>query len=449
MSPDATAARDLVARPMAALARRLGLRDGQAYTVVSGAVVALVLAVFGLPPVIDGVDAAARPAPVPAADTAIDAGTGAPAAPSTGGAVEVATPSLGGSRAPAVTVTNGVPPTVAPGGSPPTTDGAVAPPTSVAPPPTSVPAGTAAVLAPLDQPGLDDVAVAADGTIHVVTDDGLPALRPDGSALVSLDTAGDVLDEALVAGQPAARTRGLTGVTVTPDGDVVVADASTHRLLRHTDGGFETLVTVPDLPACGLLPGAGRCQPGLVDVPPLIEDVTAARDGTLYVADRGQGIVWAVVGGDIRPFQRVADRVPGEGPVAVTELWDGAIAIAVSARLTTLPPGLPVVLRVPTRGPDAGQATVAVELGIGEVPGDIVGADSGRVYVSIPGAGVVADIGLEQGDRIDLRGQGPATLREPTGLAIRDGSLVVSEPPGLTGGAGRLLTIAIFDRPVR
>jgi len=77
------------------------------------------------------------------------------------------------------------------------------------------------------------------------------------------------------------------------------------------------------------------------------------------------------------------------------------------------------------------------------VPADVVAGGSGRAYVSLPASGTIADIGIDQGDRIDIRGDAtePA-FAAPHGLALRARSLLVSD------ASDQLFDLAVEDRPV-
>lgn len=423
---------------MHALATRLGLRDGQAYTVVAGALVALLLGAVGLPPVLRGVE-------VPRIEQAV-ADRSVRSSPGTTVAVRE-----GVDRRPTPSISPGVatPPTSRPGSTPSRPQalpaGDAAPPTSV-PPPRAV--GDLRVVADIGPPGApDDVALAADGTVYVTSDS---ATRGPGR-LLAFAADGTRRGSWAAPDQPDDRERGLTGVAVTGDGTVLVADAATGRVLRLA-GSSSSLVpvaTIPDLAACGLT-GATDCEPGLVDRSPLLTDLAVALDGTVVVADHDQGIVWALVeGAEPEIFVPITDRSPVGGPIAVSFERNGQLLVAVSGRLSSLPPGLPAVFRVPVEDGDAGDPELLVDLADGEVPGDAVASRTDRLYVTIPSTGVIADIGIDQGDRIDLAATDDG-YEAPTGAALGDRALLLTDPSdfGGRGSFGRLLALTVNDRPV-
>ena len=420
----------LIPTQMHRLATRLGVRDGEAYTIVCGLVVALVLAVVGLPGVFRGFDPAGLDQAAAASPSAPS--TSAPDSPATT-TESATTPSL---------------PSLAPGPLPslPASPSAPAPaPTTIAPPATGGddrPLGEQSLLAEVPDPGApDDIAVGPDGTVYVVSDDDLVGGGP--SALWAFSSTGDLLQTWTAPDQPSTRTRGLTGVAVDPDGTVWVTDAATARLLRldRAEGALVPVAEVDDIAACGLLNLDSPCEPGLLSSAPLLTDVASAPDGTIVVADRGQGTIWRLDGSDLEVLTTITDRLPGDGPIAVSFASNSELLVAVGARLTSLPPGLPAVLQIRLNNGTAEAPNVVIDLEVTETPGGIVTGDSGRVYVALPSSGVVADVGIDQGDRIDIAGEGDPAFTGPLGLALRDRSLLVADT------SDRIFDLSINDRP--
>ena len=310
----------LIPTQMHRLATRLGVRDGEAYTIVCGLVVALVLAVVGLPGVFRGFDPAGLDQAAAASPSAPS--TSVPDSPATT-TESATTPSL---------------PSLAPGPLPslPASPSAPAPaPTTIAPPATGGddrPLGEQSLLAEVPDPGApDDIAVGPDGTVYVVSDDDLVGGGP--SALWAFSSTGDLLQTWTAPDQPSTRTRGLTGVAVDPDGTVWVTDAATARLLRldRAEGALVPVAEVDDIAACGLLNLDSPCEPGLLSSAPLLTDVASAPDGTIVVADRGQGTIWRLDGSDLEVLTTITDRLPGDGPIAVSFASNSELLVAVGA----------------------------------------------------------------------------------------------------------------------
>lgn len=426
----------MIAEQMHRLASRLGIRDGEAYTICSGLVVALVLAAVGLPGVIRGFDAPAT------AQVAAPAGSRSTEIETSGEQVSepaASAPSLPAIAAPTESRTPAGPSTADPSGSSPGAPGSPA----AVPPAGSRTPGDWARFAEIARPAAPGaLAVAPDGIVYVATDQA----GPGPSVLVAFSATGVPIGSWAAPGQPVDRSRGLTGVAVDHGGTVWVTDAATGRVLRldQASDALAPAAEARDLPACGLLSLRSPCESGLVDSAPLLSGVAVAADGTVVVADRAQGVLWVVDGTELTPLATIEDRLPGDGPLAVSFAGDDELLLAVGARGSSFPPGLPALLRLRLQdGEASGAPTVITDLAAGETPSDLVAGASGRVYVAIPSTGTIADIGVDQGDRIDIDGDGaePA-LEAPTGLALRTRSLLVSDT------SGRVFDLAVDDRPV-
>ena len=415
------------------VATRLGIRDGEAYTVVTGVLVALLLAVVGLPGVFRGFDPTefAQPAGAQSGETA------APAGPDGGPSTTATTSPLPPVNLPVIP-SSPTPPSSGVGGG--DTPESPAPPLPA--PPTTIAPRPPGEIRPFAELGLaaapDGIAIGPDGTVYVTSDDA----GAEPSTLWAFTAEGEPAGSWTVPDQPPARARGLSGVAVSPDDTVMVVDAATSRVLRldRSSDALVPVATVPDAPACGLLNMQSPCEPGLFSNPPSLEGIAASPDGEFAVADRGQGIVWTVEGDSVQELASFVDRTIGEGPVGLSYLYDGGLIVVSSGRLATLPPGLSAIFRI---RPDESEPEHVVDLGAGEVPGDIVAGDSGRLYVTIPTLGLVADIGLDQLDRIDIDvTTTDPTFRTPTGAALRNGALL------LTDHVSRIFDLAVLDSPV-
>ncbi len=428
------------------VAQRLGISVGQAYTAATGLTVAVTLAVVGLPPVLDGVDRS----------LAAPAGEASPVGEGTSG------PALGPDLAAELAI--GLAPVLQGGSSgsfppPRTADGRPA--DRPAGPQATVPAaaaadgplGTTRRFAPIPDPGAPaGVAVGPDGTVFVTTDNALTRGGSGASALLAFDPAGQLVGTWLAEGQASPRSHGLTDVAVDGTGAAWVLDASSARVLRldRAAGALVAVAEVPDLPACVLGLVAAPCEPGMSDGAPELRGLAARPGGGVLVADRAQGIVWSIApSGAVAAFAAVDDRLAGEGPVDVAVLADGSLAVAVSARLGSAPPGLPSVLRIPMSGGTAGAPEVVADLGLDDAPTSVVATASDRLYVALSGTNEVMDLGLEQGDQIRHGAGLDPAFDVPTGLALRDGSLLVTNqgPAGAGPDRWAVLAVAVADRP--
>ncbi len=442
--------RRVVEPVIGALARRSGLSVAQTYTVLSGLVLALLLSVTGLPPVLR---AAGRvvPAVAPAARPPGPDGPNGPDA--TPGDDEISAPSEAlGAVSPGLLPFSSPPPlssgpgSLANGGS----FSPDAPPSAAPHEPDTTPE-VGGVFANVPAPGAPpSVAVGPDGTVYVVTDSAGGRGDDAPSAIVAFDPRGKVVHTWAVTGQPAARQVGLTAVAVGPDGTAWVLDASRSMVLRldPTDGRVATVAEIPDVGPCVVL-AVDACEPGVVDSPPELRALLVEADGGVWVADRGQGLIWSIdARGAAHTFLGITDRLPGEGPVGMTRGRDGALVVTVSARASSVPVGNPAVLRIPvSEAGTPGTPEVVLDLQAGDEPSGIVTGATGLLYVALTGVNAVVVVGQPTGpERLEAPQPGFAS---PSGLALRSGSLLVANRALATPPARWvILTLPIDDRPI-
>lgn len=117
---------------------------------------------------------------------------------------------------------------------------------------------------------------------------------------------GTLLRSWTVPGQDLSVDHGVQVALSDAQGRLVLLEKSTARVLRLDlrTGRFTTYSRVPDLPTCA--PGAepDGCSPNLLDSPPIPNYAAWGRDGSLYLTDYGQAVVWRVPpgGGKARPW---------------------------------------------------------------------------------------------------------------------------------------------------
>lgn len=424
---------------LARVAGRLGIGVGQAYTLGTGLVVAVLLAALGLPPVLRGVDGSAAVALAPPAGS--DAAGDDAASPVPAAAAAVLTGAPGAVVVP-----------FRPAGSPGST-GARPAPVPVAPAPLPLPApvpappvdgGAARVLAELDEDAVPaGIAVGPDGTVYVAVDvpgtaSTILALQPDGAPLGSW----------AVTGQPAERDLGLTGLAVDDAGAVWALDASTSRVLRldPASSTISVVATIPDVAPC-IVPVASGCEPGLADGAPELRGLAVEGPGRVVVTDRAQGLVWRV-GTDAVPTVLVAfdDRSPAEGPDGIAVDAAGDLVVSVTGLLSTLPPGQAAIVAIPVDddGTAGERTTLATFDAAAGLAGVAVG-ETGSVYAALRGERAVVAVRRDgTAQRFDGAG-----FQAPVALALRDGELLVTDQP--VDGApapGAVHAVPVDDRPI-
>ena len=412
-------------RPTALLARLLGITPGESATLVTVLVVAAVLTFIGLPPVLrhraarvvrpsspsTATDDAAATTPAP------ESNTGRPTAPSVG--------------APAGASATFAEPSVS-------TDAGVASDTSstasdegsiVAPA-----AGELALFAAVPDPGAPrGLAVGADGTVYVATNNGTAQGEAGPSRVLAFSPDGRPGREFTVLGQPDGHGIGLTGLTLDRSGDLLALDASTARVLRIDVGsGRQTEVArLFDVPACMLIVATSNaCEPGVGDDGPLPQGAAVDGQGNLYVTDGAQGLIWRIGAGQAKPVPWASATQFGgaRGPAGIVVEASGSLLVTVAEALDPAAGGGGAVYRVPVGadGAPGAPATVAT-FARGELPGGVALLDDGSMAVALAGADAVALVGGDGSEQRRVTGRaGAVALDGPAHLALAGGTLLAA-----------------------
>jgi sugar lactone lactonase YvrE len=154
------------------------------------------------------------------------------------------------------------------------------------------------VFAHVGFPGQPEpIAIGPDGYVYVGTNQenrGIGSRVP--SRIFVYDRHGRVVRQEVIRGQDLSRSHGIIGLIFDGSGLLYVLDRSTPaRVIRldPTTGKQTTFATFSDVPLCS----AGRisdCSYTPTDAPPGPDVGSFAPDGTLYVTDLEQGLIWKV-----------------------------------------------------------------------------------------------------------------------------------------------------------
>jgi sugar lactone lactonase YvrE len=380
---------------VSALARRLDATEGQLWTLALGLVLAVGLALAGIPPVVHH-DNESSPAAAASAARTPSSPTASPLTP--------AQPVPETSPADGPGLSTYPVPTVATGSSE----------VALAPAPTR-PFGSVEVLARFDARA--GGVASGNGETYVGTDGA------GASHVFVYGADGHRLRDITIDGQPDEHTRGITALTVARDGAVIAADAAGGRILRidPSSGRQSTLATIIDLPSCVLAPGAPRCETSLQDRRPLVSGVTASRDGTILAADSAQGTVWRIrPGGEPEIWSQPVQFASGDGPTALAIAPDGTVICTVGTDLNPSNPTAASVYRIPVDAEgNAGDPVLLAKLASGDDPTSVAAGPDGRVFVALHGSSAI----------VVLNGDGTeaARVKEPAlvgtiGLALSSSS---------------------------
>jgi sugar lactone lactonase YvrE len=420
-------------RPTEYAADLLGVTRGQVSTLMVALAVAVVLTIGGLPPVLRHRSGPAPSAAAPA--------TPPRAAPADG--VAAPAPSV---AAPVLDPVAGVAPV---SGTTRNAFTASPTPTEVSTGPASPPVGTASVFAPVGSPGAPEgIAVAADGTIFVATDNGTAGGEPGPSRILSFSANGVPGGAFTVTGQPADHALGLTGLVVDGRGGLFALDAATARVLRFDlrTGRQATYATLPNLPACQLVVAAvNGCEPGVSDDAPLPRGAALDAQGNLYVSDAAQGAIWRIAAGGAQPVLFTSDVAfgSGDGVSGLALAPDGSLLVVAPQAVDPAAAGGGAVYRFPVTDGKAGNRTLVAHLAPGEGPQGIALLDDGSMVVTLHDAGAVVLLD-KAGTEIRRVGgtTAGATMDAPFGVAFDHGTLLVTNQ-SKTKGSAAVLAVGI------
>ncbi len=117
------------------------------------------------------------------------------------------------------------------------------------------------------------------------------------SRVLEYSRDGTLLRSWTVPGQDLSAEHGVQVATSDARGRLLLLDRTPARalLLNTRTGSFRPYATFADLPLCPPASDGGpRCSPALRDQPPMPNYAAWGRDGSLYVTDFQQAVVWRV-----------------------------------------------------------------------------------------------------------------------------------------------------------
>lgn len=159
--------------------------------------------------------------------------------------------------------------------------------------------GDVRLCAHVPDPGAPEgVAVAPDGTIYTATanDEG----NGDTSApskVFAYSPSCKLLRSYQIEGQELDQSHGLGSIVLDAEGRLYITDVAPPRLLRldPRTGRQEVYARLRDVPSCGST-AETQCEPGQ-DHRSIPDFLTFGSDGSLYVTDALQGLIWRIPSG--------------------------------------------------------------------------------------------------------------------------------------------------------
>jgi sugar lactone lactonase YvrE len=179
----------------------------------------------------------------------------------------------------------------------------------------AAPPGTVSVFAQVGRPGFPALPHVVSDNVFEGTYDN-PAGDSDPSKVFEYDATGQLVNSWTVTGQDLSKPHGVQVAANDSRGRLVLLDKTSGRiLLLDPRTGEQTLYSrVPDLVQCSPLTISEACSPTTTDQAPMPDYAAWGPDGSLYVTDYQQAVIWRIPPGGGGPVVWLADRRLDGGP---------------------------------------------------------------------------------------------------------------------------------------
>ncbi|HTU87524.1 MAG TPA: hypothetical protein VMF57_18235 [Solirubrobacteraceae bacterium] len=253
--------------------------------------------------------------------------------------------------------------------------------------------GDVSVLALIPTPGYPALPHVVGNLIYEGTYAN-PAGDDVPSRVLQYTASGELLNSWTVQGQNLSQPHGVQVAANDAEGRLLLLDDSSGRIIRlDPRTGAQTLYSqVPQLPTCSTAPAGEPCKPALLNLAPMPDYAAWGPDGSLYVTDYQQAVIWRIPPGGGPASIWLADRRLDGGPfgtACITLMPDHHTLLfdqASHGGLGTLSPTTGNVYTVPIEPDgDPGPITELWESGPADAPDGCALAQSGDIYLALSG----------------------------------------------------------------
>lgn len=318
--------------------------------------------------------------------------------------------------------------------------------------------GDVSVFAPVFSPGYPALP-------HVIGDRVYEGTytNPQGDSLPSrvfqYSDGGVPLRNWTVTGQDPSQPHGVQVAAHDAAGRLLLLDRTSGRILRldPATGAQTQYARVPDLPLCSSVAAGTPCSPALIDQAPMPDYAAWGPDGSLYVTDYQQAVIWRVPPGGGTPQIWLADRRLDGGPFGTacivmspdhrTLLFDQASNGGLGALSATTGKLYAVTIAA---GGGPGPLRQLWESGPGDAPDGCALSAAGDIYIALVGtANQVVELN-PSGQEVARFGQAgtgdngsPVPFDSPSGVAFLGTRLLIANQSYFAGTAANQVVLAL------
>src|SRR5207248_6355815 len=225
-------------------------------------------------------------------------------------------------------------------------------------------------------------------------------------------------------------------------GRLLLLDKTSGQIIRlDPRTGSQTLYArVRDLHTCSAAPSGAPCSPAILDLTPMPDYAAWGPDGTLYVTDYQQAVIWRVPpGGGAAHVWFTDPQIGGSnfGPAGIVLLPDHRTLMFDTSGGGVTTPGNPLTGQLYTLGMQTNGAPGALtqlwESGPKEAPDGFALARSGRVYMAL--------VGPQTNQLVEISRSGQELARFPLDTSGSNGSPVPFDEPSSVQFDGRRMLV--------